>query len=252
MPMQRAAGSTISSRSWAVSPSLRTQKIEPTGRPEISAIQAALAVRVVVAGVVGDHARHEGLEARVPAVLGVERAVALDDPAVVAGLGRAEHERGGAGHVLEDLAHRRHRVEEPAAVGVAEPVEEGADLRGGARVEGLVGDAAGVRELEALAPAVVGRALAGDEALLLDPREQTAQVAAVEVEDAPQVGGVDASAAAELEQHARLGERVRRREEPVAQRADAGGVEAVEGAHGLDLVGRRAGGCGAGRRHRRA
>ena len=47
---------------------------------------AALALRIEVVDEVGDDARDEGLEAFVPAVLlGVEHAVAMDDPAHVAG-----------------------------------------------------------------------------------------------------------------------------------------------------------------------
>src|SRR6185312_4138083 len=94
-----------------------------------------------------------------------------------------------------------------------------------------------VRQLDALAAAVVRGALAGDEPLLLEAGEEAAEVAGVEAERAAQVGGVGGAVAAELEEDAGLGQRMGGGEQSVAQRADASGVEAVEGADGLDLVG---------------
>src|SRR6185503_1010684 len=52
---------------------------------------AALALRIVLFGEVGDDAGDESFERLAPAeLLGIERAVAADDPAVVADLGRPQ------------------------------------------------------------------------------------------------------------------------------------------------------------------
>ena len=91
-------------------------------------------------------------------------------------------------------------------------------------------------EADALAAGVVGRALAGDQAVALQAREQAAEEAGVDVHLAAQVGHLGDLALAELVEDARLGQRVRRAQQAVAQDADARGVEAVEGADGGDAV----------------
>ena len=101
------------------------------------------------------------------------------------------------------------------------------------------GGGAVLGEADALAAGVVGRALAGDEAVALQPGEQAAEEAGVDVHLAAQVGDLGDLALAELVEHARLGQRVGRAQQSVAQDADAGGVEAVEGADGGDAVSRR-------------
>lgn len=91
-------------------------------------------------------------------------------------------------------------------------------------------------EAHALAAPVVRRALAGDQALVLEASEDAAEVAGVEVERAAQVGDVDL-AVAEVVQDAGVGERVLGLEKALAKDADAAGVETVEGAHGVRVGG---------------
>src|SRR3954453_8377065 len=102
MPVPRAEGSTSSRRRRATRSSSATQNTLPAGSPPISAIQAAsrrgsrwatksATTRAAGAGKGGDDAGEEGLERLVPAVLlRVQRAVARDAPAVIAGGGRAQ------------------------------------------------------------------------------------------------------------------------------------------------------------------
>ena len=84
-PAPRADGSTCSSRSFAVSSSLRTQKIAPTRSPCSSATHAASRSGSCPSRYPAMILRDQRLVRGVPPVLlRVQRAVALDHPAVVA------------------------------------------------------------------------------------------------------------------------------------------------------------------------
>ena len=142
-----------------------------------------------------------------------------------------------------------HRGHEALLVVLGQRIEDGADLVGGAAVELGEGGRALRGEADALPAGVVGRALASDQAVAVQPGEQAAEEAGVDVDLAAQVGDLGHLALTELVEHARLGQRVGRAQQAVAQDADARGVEAVEGADGGDAVlGRGAwcdgGGCG--------
>jgi two-component system cell cycle response regulator len=196
-----------------------------------------LAARVVVARVLGHDLRDERLEALVPAVLlRIEPAVSLDDPAEVAGTRRAQDDCARRGRTVEHLPHDVHGADEAPLLVVGEDVEDGADLVGRPAVELGEGGRPLLGEADPLAAGVVGRALAGDQAVALQSREQAAEKAGVDVHLAAQVGDLGDLALAELVEHARLGQRVGRAQQAVAQDADARGVEAVEGADGGDAV----------------
>ena len=185
-----------------------------------------LACRVLRLGEAGDDPGHEDLEAAVPAVLvRVQPPVALDDPAEVAGARRAEDD-GGRCRRVEQPPHLAQRGREPVAV---DPVEPRLRLLGRAPVEDRERLAARRRQAHDLAPPVGRRALAGDQAAPLQPPEQAAQVARVDPHPRPQVGDLDALLLGELEQHAALGERVRRVEQTGAEQLQLGRVEAAEG-----------------------
>ena len=163
----------------------------------------------MVLRIVGDDAGDERLERLVPAVLlGVQGAVALDDPAIVARSWGAQGERRRARRAVEDLAHGLQRGAQARAVVLGQAVEQRPDLGRGAGVERRVGRAAGGGERDDLPPRVVAGALAGKEALLFQAAEEPAEVAGVDLEGAPQVPGVGRLALAELVEDARLGERV--------------------------------------------
>ena len=174
----------------------------------------------------------------------------LDDPAEVAGAGASQDEAGGRRAVGEDLVDGGHRGDEALLVVLGQRIEDGADLVGGAAVELGEGRGALRGEADALPAGVVGRALAGDQAVALQPGEQAAEEAGVDVHLAAQVGDLGHVALTELVEHARLGQRVGRAQQAVAQDADARGVEAVEGADGGDAVcALRFGGGGGGSGH---
>ena len=132
--------------------------------------------------------------------------------------------------------HGVHRGDEALLVVLGQRIEDGADLVGRSAVELGEGGRPFLGEADALAAGVVGRALAGDEAVALQAGEQAAEEAGVDVHLAAQVGDLGDLALAELVEHARLGQRVGRAQQAVAQDADARGVEAVEGADGGDAV----------------
>ena len=162
--------------------------------------------------------------------------MALDDPAEVAGARAPQDEAGGRRGLREHVADGVHRRDEALLVVLGQRIEDGADLVGRSAVELGEGGGALLGEADALAAGVVGRALAGDQAVALQPGEQAAEEAGVDVHLAAQVGDLGDLALAELVEHARLGQRVRRAQQAVAQDADARGVEAVEGADGGDAV----------------
>ena len=109
------------------------------------------------------------------------------------------------------------------------PSSRASGLLGRAPVEDRERLAARRRQAHDLAPPVGRRALAGDQAAPLQPPEQAAQVARVDPHPRPQVGDLDALLLGELEQHAALGERVRRVEQTGAEQLQLGRVEAAEG-----------------------
>jgi hypothetical protein len=79
-----------------------------------------------------------------------------------------------------------------------------------------------------LAPPVVARRLAHDEPVGFEPAEDPAEVAGVEPQQPAQLGRGHLIAMRQLEQHAGLGERVRRAEDTGLEHADHARVEAVE------------------------
>ena len=93
-------------------------------------------MRVEALDEVGADARDQRLEARVPAVLvGVEAAVALDDPADVAGLRRPQQPgRGAARPLAEERFDRRGGLDEAPLLAVGQGGEQrrgvGLALRG--------------------------------------------------------------------------------------------------------------------------
>ena len=189
-----------------------------------------------------DGARSERLDVGVPAVLGgVQRAVPLDDPAVVAGLGLAQHGRRRAWRVAQQLANRGHRRDETALLTLAEPTDQAADLLGRAAVEHRELGSAEIGELHELATGVARRAPAGDQSLRLEAREHAAQVARVDPERATHLSHLTLVDLGELEQHPSLGQRVRRLDDTVVEHADHARVEPVEGAHVVDRVMRACG-----------
>ena len=125
--------------------------------------------------------RHEALEALVPAVLaGVEDAVALDEPAEVAGLAAADRRRPVALDRSAQPAHRRDR-----ALGVGERVEQLRDLVPRAFVQALERLRAVGRELDLLATGVAGEASRCEQALLLEALYEPAQLSGVDRQRRP-------------------------------------------------------------------
>ena len=144
--------------------------------------------------------------------------MAADDPAEVAGARRAEDD-GRRGRRVQEPPHLAQRGREPVAVDAVEPC---LGLLGRAPVEHRERLAARRRQAHDLAPPVGRRPLAGDQAARFQPPEQAAEVAGVDPHPRPQVRDLDALLLRELEQHAALGERVRRVEQTGRRAAPAG------------------------------
>ena len=104
-------------------------------------------------------------------------------------------------------------------------VRDSASSRVNSRRPVAVGD-------EPLGPAVAGVAGAGDEAGAFEPGDGAADLRRVGLERLGQRGGGGRTAVAQLVEQPRFGERIGRAEVVHAERADAGGVEAVEAADG--------------------
>jgi hypothetical protein len=193
---------------------------------------------VIIAGcVVGDDLCHQGLEGRVPAVPGrVQGAVPLHHPAQVAGHGRPEHERGGRWRRADDLPDAGHgRGQAPPAVR-GEAGEQGADLGARPGVEVRLGGPAGAGQADDLTPPVERGAGPGHQPVGLEPGQQPAQVAGIDVEPPAQVSGLGLPVPRQLEQDPGFGERVGRVQQPLPEQPDHVGVEAVELAHGRYLA----------------
>ncbi len=189
-----------------------------------------------------DRASGQRLDVRVPAVLGgVQRAMPLDDPAVVAGLGLAQDGRRRRWRVAEKLANGGHRRHEAALLALAEPADHLADLLGRAAVEHRELGPAQIGELHQLPTGVAGRAPAGDQSLRLEAREHAAEVPRVDTERATHLSHLTLVDLGELEQHPSLGQRVRRLDDTVVEHADHARVEPVEGAYVVDRVMRACG-----------
>ena len=96
-----------------------------------------------------------------------------------------------------------HRGQEPVAV---HAVEQGADLPDGPDVQLGRGGAPAGGETDLLAARVAVGPGAGDQAVGLEPGQHPAEVAGVDVEDAPQVRDGRDLTLRQLEQQPRLGE----------------------------------------------
>ena len=189
-------------------------------------------VGIPVLGVVRDDPGHQGLVRLVPAeLLRVHRPVPLDHPAHVTRARRPEQVAARPRRPGEGLGDRVHRLEQPAPVAIAEAGQHVAGLVGRPGVEPRHDIAAAAGQLDDLPPSVGGRTLPGDQLVRLEPGQDPAQVARVDVDRAAQVGDLAGVALRQLEQQPRLGERVRGVQVLAPQQPDHVGVEAVEPAH---------------------
>ena len=129
---------------------------------------ARLALRIELLDEACRDVRHQRLKTCVPAVfLGIERAVARNDPADVAGARRAQH--GGGVYRLgaaEQVLDARHGREQLMLLGVGEPSEQGADLVARALVQRGEGAAPGSAQAQQALPRVVAGTRGAHQALV--------------------------------------------------------------------------------------
>ena len=246
MPRPRASGSTSSSRSLATRLRLLHEEHGADDLAVALGDPAALARRIEVVEEVGADARDQRLELGVVAPLArVERAVAMDDPAHVARLVRR------AADTAPRVGRAARRAEQPlrsspiastsrALVRVGQPAEQRRRPRRGRALRAARTRRGPSRVRRSRLWRAVGRTTASRpiRPLRFEAAQDAAQIAGVEPEIAAEVGGGRRLAVGQLVEHAQLGQRERAVEVAVAERADLAGVEAVEGADGVDR------GCG--------
>ena len=175
MPRPRAAGSTSSRRSCAVpsttaplaSSRAWTRKTQPTLTPSRSAIQqASRAASKRSTKSAAMRATSASKRMSQPYSLGVERAVALDDPADVARLRRPHQPgRGGALALAEERLDLGHRAQQALLLAFGQGGEQGGDVGLALAVERREGASAGGAEAEVEVARVARRALAADQLL---------------------------------------------------------------------------------------
>ena len=162
MPSPRARGSTRNRRSLPTVREPRTRKMQPTGWPSRSAIQHRSRSGSKCSTNFATMPGHQRLEALVVAVLlGVQRAVARDHPAHVAGARRAQHVAAAprAARSHEQSLDGAHGLDQPDLLGIRTGAR--ASRRSASRAPASSGSNTArpcCGELEVALAAVVGRA----------------------------------------------------------------------------------------------
>jgi hypothetical protein len=136
-------------------------------------------------------------------------------------------------------AQRSHRLQQLLPLGLGERGQQRRDFLLRALLQRREGAPAGRAQAEVLLARVAVGAGGAHQAAFLQPAQQPAQVAGVEVQPARQRTdgrAVGFLGMCELPQHAGLGQAVGRLQQAFVQHADAARVEAVEPPDGLDAV----------------
>ena len=164
----------------------------------------------------------------------------MDDPADVAGLVAAEHQRRcGARGIGEQGLDRRQGRDEPRAV-VARPAASA--MAATASFDCCSSGAwaarpSSVRSIRLRRPSL-GHGRAGDQPGLLQPLQGAAEIARIEAEIAGKIGRRQAVAMGQLIEQARLGERETALQQVLIEHTDAARIEPVEAADGINGFGR--------------
>ncbi len=209
-------------------------------RPHRGAVQfsdpAALGLRVVFAQVAGDDVGHQRFKLRVPSEFAcIQRAVLLDHPAHVAGAGIAQHAiRRCTSQQCLDV---RHRLKKALASCFADISQHGSDAFAGRCIQLCEGGTARLGQHQPVRARIHHRRFALNQTARLQPAQQPAEVARVEVQPMAQLRSRDALARRQFEQHPRLGEGEVAVQQTLLEHRDPAGVEAVEGADLCDGIG---------------
>ena len=121
-----------------------------------------------------------------------------------------------------------HGVQQPALVRLRQRVQHVGHLLAGARVEGREQGPSGLGEREQGSAAIQLGSPARDQAGALEPPQDAAEIAGVELEVGADLGGCRRLPMRQLVQHAAFRQRQVATEQPLAQHADPSCVEAVE------------------------
>lgn len=199
---------------------------------------ALVARRVEVAQEPGDDFGDIGFHLVIETVfLRIERAVAIDDPAHVAGAMRAQDKsRCRLAFPAEQLGDDPHRCHETRLLAIGERRQQRADRRLRGAVERFERVAALRGQRDHRLPAVLRRLAAQDQALPLEVAQDPRQIAGVEIEFAAEPRGGRAVALRHRLEYPALGQRKRRVEERLRQNAELLRVEPVETADRRDTA----------------
>lgn len=198
-----------------------------------------LPCRLPVLDEVRDDVGDKGLEGVVPPVLGrIEGAMTLHHPAEVSWLGRPQDNGHDPAGTVQDLSNRRHGADEPSPIAGSQWDEKPLNLLRRTGVEHLERRPPPVSKTNDLATAVGARALFRGESVSLEAAEDTTQISRIDVECPAKTCGIGSLTAGELEEHARLGERVRAAKQTFTQDADHVGIETIERSHRGHLLDR--------------
>ena len=197
---------------------------------------AALAPGVEVAQEFGRDLRHQRLEAVVPAIFpGIERAMAMDDPAEIAGPMRPQDIGDGRDKALAQQGLDVSHILDQALLGRGrECAQHGDDLVLGAMVERSEGGAAQRGQGQQALAGVQRAGGALDQTALLEALEQAAEIAGIEAEVADERARGRIFPMGQLVEDAGLGQGEGALEQPLLEHADAPGIEAVEAPDGSD------------------
>jgi hypothetical protein len=156
--------------------------------------------------------------------------VAVDDPAKIARLGRAQNvgRAGGLPTRCQQLLGRLEGGDEPHLIGGVELAQHRRHRLARAGIDCRVECLARLAERDDKPPAVMLRGPPLDQPLLFEPGENAAQIAGIKTEFGCELGRRRPLALRQFPDHPAFGQRQRAAGQPLAQDADLAGVKPAE------------------------
>jgi len=193
--------------------------------------------RVIALHEISRDLRNEHLELKVPLMLpGVQRPVAMDDPADVTRFMLPQNVRGTLCRlVTQELTNRLHRFDEPSPIAVLEGCQEISKLVLRADIQYVELRSPGIGQPEEAPAAIFGRLSLLDHPSSVKLGEDSAQVAWIQVQNGIDLGRSGGFMLRHLVYHAGFRQREGAIMKSLAQNANPSCVEAVELSHGMGL-----------------
>ena len=180
--------------------------------------------------------RDQGLEAVVECVLvGVQRAMAGNDPAYVAGPVLAQ-QPGRRPRARQQCLDTLHGGDQIGLRGFRQSSQQSTHFRAGTCVERRKRVGAGRRQGQQVLPTIRARGAPGQQAVAFERLQHAAEVARVHLQVAAQFRGGWLGAMGQLVEHPRLGEGEAALQQAFPQRSDDARVEPAEPPDGCDAL----------------